>query len=261
MTRTRIYRRSGAPRGIVRAHMATFPARAGIFRRVVDAILPQVDRMVIVFNEMDEVPADIAANDRIEAITTDRDTKDLGRFFMPPEPDDIVFLVDDDILYPSDYVPQSIERATLIGWEGNVFGYGGMNHRGGDQQGTGWQATGMSQALPSARGVRMLGTGSVVARGDAVPSFSEMAPYFGHADVGFALLNLRAGRKAWMLPRAERWLRDGMTPELEASSVSGTLRTRPTLPVIAGIGEIIAAPLDHIGMAPRTRTKTAQEAT
>jgi len=240
--------------------MATFPARAGIFRRVVDAVLPQVDRMVIVFNEMDEVPADIEASERIEAITTDRDTKDLGRFFMQPEPHDIVFLLDDDILYPSDYVARSIERATEIGWDGNVFGYLGMNHRG-DPGETGWQTTGISQGMPEARGVRMLGTGSVLAWGDAVPSFGEMAPYFGHADVGFALLNLRAGRRAWMLPRSERWLRGGMSAELEASSLSRTVRSRPTLPVVAGIREIIGTPLDHIAMTPGDYARAGQEVT
>jgi|GEM_PF-2416291 len=260
MSRSRIARPEGAPKGLVRAHMATFPARSGIFRRVVDAILPQVDRLVVVFNEMSEVPAGIAANDRIEAITTDRDTKDLGRFFSPPAPDDIVFLVDDDIHYPADYVARSIERATAIGWDGHVFGYRAMDHRSGERAEAGWRTLGFAQGLAQARGVRMLGSGTVVARGDAIPSISAMAPYFGHADVGFALLNLRAGRKSWALPRAEKWLRDGMIPELEASSLSSK-RPSPSLPVVAGIREIIAAPLDHIALTPKGHIRADQEVT
>lgn len=260
MSQSRIARPAAAPSGLVRAHMATFPARDGVFRRVVDAILPQVDRLTIVFNQMDEVPADVAANDRIEAITTDRDTKDLGRFFQRPEPDDIVFLIDDDILYPPDYVARSIERATAIGWDGNVFGYLAMDHRRGDAERRGWRTIGPSQALAQARGVRMLGTGTVVARGDAIPAFGDIAPWFGHADVGFALLNLRAGRKAWALPRAERWLKDGMTPELEGSSLSATRPSRPSLPVVAGIDEIIAAPLDHIALTPEEHAGVGQGA-
>lgn len=244
MTHSRISRPDGAPKGIVRAHMATFPARAGVFRRVVEAMLPQVDRMVIVFNEMDEVPADIAADDRIEAITTDRDTKDLGRFFLSPQPDDIVFLLDDDMLYPADYVARSIDSATDIGWDGNVFGYLGMNLRGGEARG--WQVIRPSDRLDAPQGVRMLGTGTVVARGDAIPPFSAMAPYWGHSDVGFALLNQRARRRAWALPRAERWLRSGMRPELEATRLSRTLRLERPLPMVAAIAEIIGTRPDHV---------------
>ena len=110
MPDSRIPRPDGAPMGLVRAHLATFPGRAGIFRQVVNAILPQVDRLVIVFNEMDQAPADLQADPRIEAITTDRDTKDLGRFLVRPQPDDIVFLIDDDIGYPQDYVASTPAR-------------------------------------------------------------------------------------------------------------------------------------------------------
>lgn len=250
MTESRIARPDNAPRGLVRAHMATFPARAGIFRRVVEAMLPQVDRMVIVFNEMDEAPADLEADPRIEAITTDRDTKDLGRFFSRPDPDDIVFLVDDDIAYPADYVARSIAEASRIGWDGHVFGYQGMEFRHGDgQQQRGWQVIRFPDALSQAQGVRMLGTGTALARGDAIPTISAMAPYLGHADVGFALLNLRAGRKAWALPRPGKWLTDGTQRDARPSGLSGT-RSTPSLPVVAGLNEIIAAPLDHIGRTP-----------
>lgn len=255
MPESRIARPDNAPRGLVRAHMATFPARAGIFRRVVDAILPQVDRMVIVFNETDEVPADIAADPRIEAITTDRDTKDLGRFFSRPDPDDIVFLVDDDISYPADYVARSIQAASRIGWDGHVFGYRGMDFRHGDEGDRGWQVIRFSDPLPQPLGVRMLGTGTVLARGDAIPAISEMAPYLGHADVGFAWLGLRAGRRAWALPRDRRWLGD---IEPASSQLSGAARPEPSLPVVAGIRDLIGADLDHLGPLPAAGTGTGK---
>ncbi|MFC0340013.1 hypothetical protein [Paracoccus niistensis] len=249
MPDSRIARPDGAPKGLVRAHLATFPARAGIFRRVVDAILPQVDRLVIVFNEMDEAPADLEADPRIEAITTDRDTKDLGRFFTRPRPDDIVFLIDDDIAYPADYVARSIERADAIGWAGNVFGYAASDFRHGAEGERGWRRIRPDAALPQPLGVRMLGTGTALARGDAIPTISEMAPYLGHADVGFALLNHRAGRRAWSLPREGRWLADALPEDLASSRLSLTFRAQPSLPVVAAINEIIGADRDHPGQA------------
>lgn len=250
MPDSRIARPQGAPMGLVRAHLATFPARAGIFRQVVDAILPQVDRLVIVFNEMDRAPADLEADPRIEAITTDRDTKDLGRFFSRPEPDDIVFLIDDDLAYPADYVARSIHRASAIGWDGNVFGYAASDFRHGEEGERGWRRIRPDAALARPLGVRMLGTGTALARGDAIPAISQMAPYIGHADVGFALLSQRAGRRAWALPREGKWLGNALPEDLVSSSLS---RNRPdlSLPVVAGVNEIIGAPLDHLGQPPR----------
>ena len=94
---------------------------------------------------------------------------------------------------------RSIERATAIGWEGNVFGYAASDFRPGGEGERGWRRIRPDAALPQPLGVRMLGTGTVLARGDAIPAISGMAPYLGHADVGFALLNHRAGRRAWAL--------------------------------------------------------------
>lgn len=251
MPDSRIARPDGAPVGLVRAHMATFPARAGIFRRVVEAILPQVDRLVIVFNEMDQAPADLEADPRIEAITTDRDTKDLGRFFSRPRPDDIVFLIDDDLAYPADYVARSIARADAIGWESNVFGYAASDFRHGAEGERGWCRIRPDAALPQPLGVRMLGTGTVLARGDAIPTISEMAPYLGHADVGFALLSHRAGRRAWSLPREGRWLADALPEDLAASSLSRTFHAQPSLPVVAALNEIMGAGRGSLGRSDR----------
>lgn len=254
MPESRIARPDGAPRGLVRAHMATFPGRVDIFRQVVEAILPQVDRLVIVFNEMDEAPADLEADPRIEAITTDRDTKDLGRFFSRPQPDDIVFLIDDDLAYPADYVARSIGAASRIGWDGHLFGYRASDFRPGDENERGWRVIGASDALAQPLGVRMLGTGTLLARGDAIPPITEMAPYLGHADVGLALLSLRAGRRAWALPRERDWLAD-LEPLLPQSA-----RLDPSLPVVAAIRDIIGAELDHLGPLPDGRLGAGRRA-
>lgn len=214
-------RPAGAPQGMVRAQMATFPPREGIFRKVVNAVLPQVDRLFIVFNGYDAVPADIAADPRIEAVVPDRDLRDVGKFWFPPGPDDIVFLIDDDLGYPPDYVALSIERAHQIGWDEHVFGYLGFNYRGEDPTGRErrWKPIKFIARLGHPTGVRMLGTGTVVARGDAVPPVDSMAPFSGHADIGFALHSLRAGRKLWALPRAAQWLTNDLPEDLRESSL------------------------------------------
>lgn len=254
-------RPDGAPRGQIRAQMATFPARKDVFRRVVDVILPQVDRLVIVFNDYETPPAGIEDDPRIEAITTDVDTRDLGRFFDPPAPDDIVFLIDDDLGYPPDYVSRSILEASAVGWDGNAFGYQAFNHRdGADGSGPGWRQLRLSGHVPRMQGVRMLGTGTLVARGDAIPDIGWMMPYMGHADVGFALHMLRAGLRGWALPRPAGWLAQDLSDSLAADSPLVALRDDPALPVVAALRELIAAPMDHADLTHQRFAKLAADA-
>ena len=254
-------RPQNAPRGLIRAHMATFPPREEIFGRVVQAILPQVDRLVIVFNQYDAPPPGIEDDPRIEAIVTDVDTRDLGRFFDPPDADDIVFLIDDDLGYPPDYVARSITEASMIGWDGNVFGYQGFNYRdGSDGSAPGWRQLRLSGSVPRAQGVRMLGTGTVVARGDAIPGLGAIAAYRGHADVAFGLHTLRAGRRAWALPRAADWLTQDVSDRLAPDSPLVADRDNPSLPVVAGIRELIAAPMDHADLTYQRFAKHAHRA-
>lgn len=241
-------RPAGAPQGKIVAQMVTTPETEPRLRATIASILPQVDRMVIVFNRYDEVPADILVNPAIEAITTDADTADAGRFFLPPGANDIVFLIDERIGYPADYVSRSIEQATEIGWDGAVFGYKGLIHRSGeDGQPRGWRQLPYADRLNHPRGVEMLGTGTVVARGDAIPPIGFMLNYPQDPDVGFALASLRAGRRAWALARADGWLRADDDPDAPGNAPPPEdERPEPPLPVVGGIREIIGAELDHV---------------
>lgn len=243
------FRPDNAPKGMIRAQLATFPAREAMLRDVVAAMLPQVDRLSILFNQYTEVPSDLADDPRIDAITTDVDLKDAGKFFVQPEPDDIVFLIEDDIGYPADYVERSIAEASRIGWDGNVFGYlGFVHHDGADEQPQGWEMLPFNGRLTKARGVRMLGTGTAFARGDAMPPMGFMRNYIGHSDVGFALHGARGGRLAWALPRAAGWIKDRIAQDQRDPALFAQERESPALAVVAGLHELIDSPQGHVGM-------------
>lgn len=240
-------RPDNAPRGMIRAQLATFPAREALMRKVVAAMLPQVDRLTILFNGYTQLPADLAADPRIDAITTDADTKDTGKFFAQPDPDDIVFLIEDDIGYPADYVERSITEASRIGWDGNVFGYLGFIHRDGTgDEPQGWEMLAFNGRLTKARGVRMLGTGTALARGDAMPPMGFMLNYIGHSDVGFALHSARNGRLAWSLPRAMGWIKDMIPSDQRDATAFAQERAAPPLAVVAGLRELIDRPRGHV---------------
>jgi hypothetical protein len=108
---------------MIRAHMATFPVRSDVLPRAIADICAQVDRLFLVLNEYLVIPDYIKSNPKVEAVIPAQDLKDVGKFYFPPAPDDIVFFVDDDVKYPENYVVYSLGLAQQIGLEKNVFGY------------------------------------------------------------------------------------------------------------------------------------------
>lgn len=84
------------------AKMATFPAREGILGKSVDSLLPQVDRLEVYLNKYSFIP-DHLIHEKIRVFLDLPDIGDTGKVYKVPN-DCNVFLVDDDIIYPSDYV-------------------------------------------------------------------------------------------------------------------------------------------------------------
>ena len=110
------------------ANMATYPARGQHLRQVVDSLLPQVDRINLVFNEYDTIPDWAATADKINAVIPERDQKDVGKFYVETPDAHCVAFVDDDIIFPTDYVHASITRIkalptdrTFCGYHGSVY--------------------------------------------------------------------------------------------------------------------------------------------
>lgn len=212
---------------MIRAHLATFPVREGIFRRVIRALLPQVDRLFLVLNEYRAVPADIAEEPRITAILPGEDYKDAGKFYFAPAPDDIVFTVDDDIGYPSDYVARTLKIADQVGLDDKVLGYQGhvfLGQPGVD--GTPWDNFFFHQGLDRMTGLSLIGTGTVCALGRCLPRLAEMAPFRGLCDIGLGRWMQPRGILPWALPRATGWLTNDLPKELRPSSLFNTVNRR-----------------------------------
>lgn len=99
---------------MILANLATFPPRGQKLAEVVSKILPQVDKLNIVFNEYDKVPKRYMDKPRINAIIPDEDTKDTGKFLPTSDDDDYVFLIDDDIDYPENYVDKMLQAFSAV---------------------------------------------------------------------------------------------------------------------------------------------------
>jgi FkbM family methyltransferase len=110
--------------------LASYPPRADKLLQAVASLLPQVDRIYIYLNEYEAIP-DFLKHKQItvELAGKDRNLRDNGKFFfMKSIPTGYVFTIDDDIMYPDDYIQVMIrklefyDRKAIVGLHGTVFG-------------------------------------------------------------------------------------------------------------------------------------------
>ena len=92
---------------IITANMATMPERIDIALKAIDSIYDQVDLIRIYLNKFDKYPKDLIDN-KITLII-DEDLKSTGKFYWALEKNQYYFSIDDDLIYPKDYVSEHIE--------------------------------------------------------------------------------------------------------------------------------------------------------
>lgn len=214
---------------MIRAHMATFPPRAGVLMGAVASILPQLDRLFICLNGYEAVPPQLADHDRITAVIPDRDLRAAGKFAFPVQPDDIVFTIDDDIVYPPDYVAHTLSFFDRLPPDHHVLGYhGNAWTRRGKPEREGWKTFNFRKRAPHLTKVDILGTGTTCQLGRHMATLDQLDGMFGSVDPRHARLHNQAGRWMWILPRADDWMVSTMTEELLATSLFTTVnRARP----------------------------------
>lgn len=212
---------------MIRAHMASFPPRAEILMQAVTTILPQVDRLYLCLNEYDSVPPVLGDNDKIVAVIPGTDLKDAGKFAFAAKPDDMVFTVDDDILYPPDYVTRTLAAFDQLDPAENVVGYLGHAWVLKQQSGKyGWRNFMFQRGMQHITKVDVLGTGTTCQLGRHLPALNDMITAAGFVDLRHARLHHRGGRSMWILPRDEGALVNNMRPDLQETSLFRTVNRR-----------------------------------
>ena len=89
------------------AKMATFPGRADIAPKAFESIHKQVDLVTVYCNGYEKIPEFLVRKPNVQTIFG-KDLGDGGKIFGSLG--DYTFLVDDDIIYPPDYVARMIEE-------------------------------------------------------------------------------------------------------------------------------------------------------
>ncbi len=233
---------------MIRAHLATFPIRSGILMQTVQSILPQVDRLFICLNDYDHVPEELAQEPKIEAMIPDRDLKDAGKFAFVPEPDDLVFTIDDDILYPPDYVSKTLAMFKRLDPQHHVLGHLGhawlAKTPGGPM---GWQNWLFRKKMGNLRKVDLVGTGTACQLGKNFPRLDQIESAAGFVDLRHARLHAEAGRWLWMLPHPAEWMVSTMTPDLKSTSLLYTVNKAAARPLRHEVFAVIGGRTPHSG--------------
>lgn len=114
----------------VTASMATMPGREKSLEETVESILHQVDELHIYLNDITGYPR-FAGNSKIKLFFSkdhEGDLGDAGKFYTADQIDGYHFTIDDDIIYPSNYVSTLIaaiekhDRKCVVSCHGRIFG-------------------------------------------------------------------------------------------------------------------------------------------
>lgn len=107
------------------AGMATIPARERTLSQVINTIIGQVDILYVVLNGYKDIPEYLLNNSKINAIISDNYKGDAMKFIKADIPNVVYFSLDDDLLYPNDYVGSMISG---LNRHGGIVSLHGRNY-------------------------------------------------------------------------------------------------------------------------------------
>lgn len=189
------------------ANMATFPARSGILPDTLNRILPQVDKINLCLNGYDDIP-ECLKKTKINAFIPDRDYRDVGKFAINNFADeDDIFYMDDDILYPEDYVERMISVRCEYSEINPVLGLHGVIYPDAyDGTVKSRIVFAFRKALEGPRVVNQLGTGTIYCKGFQAATLSFMKGSERFVDVRFAIHALNNSWPMVCVCRKDEWL-------------------------------------------------------
>ena len=190
--------------------MATFPARTASVAVALESIATQVDKTIVVLNEYAAVPPQLATRSigNVEFVIPSDDLKDTGKFFYSIQDDDQVFLCDDDVGYPPDYVARMAERWDTYRSIDAIVGVHGMIYTDffdGDPAAR--LVHKFTQGLDDDVFVNQLGTATVLCSGRQMPGFEFMRTSRRFVDVRFAVHCALAKIPLICIARENGWLK------------------------------------------------------
>lgn len=123
----------------ITAYMASFPSREESIVKAIESLIGQVDELVIATNGEMQIPS--YPNVKVfNIIDKFGDIGCAGKFIFAYDWNGYILTVDDDFVYPKDYVSKTIEaiekyeRKAVISWHGRICDFPIQRYKGGHRE-------------------------------------------------------------------------------------------------------------------------------
>ena len=200
--------------------LATIPGREESLKETLASLLPQVGKVHVYLNGFSEVPVFLVDDQVIAHIGPD--IGDVGKFFWCDDATGFCLTVDDDIVYPPNYVEAMVNqverfgRKACVGVHGAVLTHVPVNDYYADRQ-----VFHFRDSLTRGRPVHILGTGTLCWHASTLELSVADFPSPNMADVWFALNAQRNAVPLVSVPRSHEWLKD-TEHSSDSNSIWGT---------------------------------------
>ena len=201
--------------------VASIPERKGLLEKTLESIIDQVDHIFVHLNHYRTVPA-FLHNPKISITRSQKigDLRDTGKFFSLDRvpSNSIFFSIDDDIIYPPDYVEKMCETLANSDYQ-CVVGVHGVVYPRKTTSFFDRISFHFMRELPCDLPVSLLGTGTIAFPVSLLRPDMNHFPTHGMADIHFAKLAKLKGIPLIARSRQDNWLFD----DEEAAKLEGNL--------------------------------------
>lgn len=226
------------------AQVATYPGRLANLPVMLESVAPQFDEIHVVLNEFTKRQQQkLPRLDNVHYEIPPEDLKDTGKFWRTPGQGEYVFLMDDDLTFPPDYVEKLIDFHRRLPTSRAVVGLHGVIYSDLFEGAPASRFVAkFDKALDKPILVNQLGTGVLMLPGELMPPFEFMRTSQRFVDVRFARYCHENNIGLVCVPRTAGWVVD-QEPEESIFLTYTRERQSEQLPEIiqfAGFGKLNA---------------------
>ena len=196
--------------GRVMAGIATIPERAAALEQTLASIAPQVDEIHLSLNDYTEPPAFLDQFPTVRATVRATNGGDAEKFAAVDNWDGFVVTIDDDLLYPPDYVETLLAGLARHGGDKLVSFHGGITRgwNGAALAATHKQLRCLGDLAADDTDVNVVGTGVLAYDARKVPVWRDVFRSPNMADVHLACHAHRLGIPMVVLAHEQGWLQN-----------------------------------------------------
>lgn len=193
------------------ACIATYPERIKTFKDTIDSIIEQVDVLRVYLNEYTEIPDFLLNNEKIKVFLGkdfDGDIKAKGKFYGIDEINGYVFTIDDDLIYPKDYVETMMSYVDKFNKEGIITIHGKtINNNPKDYYRNYGKSFRFQDEKNEVTNIHIPGSGVMVFHTDKIKINYENIKNGSYVDLFIGLESQINNYPVFIIPHKKNWVR------------------------------------------------------